>query len=352
MSFLDAVYYGNTVENYLIALAIVVGAVIAGKIVYWIFGNILKALTKKTETNLDDILVDSLNNPIVFFIFYLGFNYAYRMLSLSPSAENVFKNISYILLAINVSWFVINLVDGLIREYFTRIAEKTKSDLDNQLLPVIRTIVKIVIIVIAVISILDNMGFDIASLLAGLGIGGLAFALAAQDTLKNLFGGIAVFADKPFKIGDRIRFEGTKEGFVREIGVRSTKVETYDGTFIVVPNSLISNSTLENLSKEKMRKVRIVLDLDYETSSAKLHKAISILKEIAKKHKDVDDNTVATFDNFGTSALEVQFIYWIKDIANVAQVKHDINSEIKQRFDREKIKMAFPTSTVYMKKQQ
>ncbi len=350
MSFLDSTLYGNTIGRYLLAIAIVIGGIIVGKIVYWIFGNVLKAFTKKTKTNLDDIIVDSLNNPIVFFIFYLCFNYAYRMLYLSARAETIFKNISFILFAINIAWIVLNLVDAFIREYFTRIAEKTKSDLDDQLLPVIRTIVKIVIIVIATIAILDNMGFDIASLLAGLGIGGLAFALAAQDTLKNFFGGIAVFADKPFKVGDRIKLDDARDGFVREIGVRTTKIETFDGTYVVVPNSLISNTILENVSKEKARRVKMILGLEYGTSSQKLDKAIEILKEIIKKNKNTDDNSVVTFDSFGASSLDVQVIYWIKDLNKIADVKHEINSEIKRRFDKEKINFAFPSRTVYLKK--
>jgi MscS family membrane protein len=350
MSFLDATYFGNTVGKYLIAIAIVVGGIIAGKIVYWIFENVLKVFTKKTKTNLDDIIVEALNNPVVFFVFYVCFNYAYKTLFLSARAETVFKNISYILLAIDIAWAVINLIDSFIKEYFVKMAEKTKSELDDQLLPVIRTLVKIVIIVIAAISVLDNMGFDIASLLAGLGIGGLAFALAAQDTLKNFFGGVAVFTDKPFKVGDRIKLDDARDGFVREIGVRSTKLETFDGTYIIVPNALISSTILENISREKTRRVKMVLGLEYSTSSAKLDRAIEILKEIIKKNKNTNDDSVVTFDNFGNSSLDIQVIYWINDLTKIADVKHSINSEIKKRFDKENINFAFPTTTIYLKK--
>ncbi|MGV8168619.1 MAG: mechanosensitive ion channel family protein [Candidatus Nanoarchaeia archaeon] len=353
MGFFEVVWHGNTVGKYLIALAIIILSVVAGKIAYWIFANILKALTKKTETKLDDIIVEALNNPVVFFIFYIGFNYAYRTLSLTERATAVCKNISFILLAINISWIVINLVDAFIREYFQRIAEKTKSDLDDQLLPVIRTVVKIIIVVIAIISILDNMGFDIASLLAGLGIGGLAFALAAQDTLKNFFGGVAVFTDKPFKVGDRIKLDDTRDGFVREIGVRSTKIETFDGTFIIVPNGMISNSILENISREKSRRVKMILGLEYGTSDKKLVRAVDIVKDVIKKHKLTDhnpDNITVTFDKFGDSSLDILVIYFITDIPKTASIKHDINSEIKKRFEKEKINFAFPSRTVYLKK--
>jgi MscS family membrane protein len=343
-------YFGNTIGKYLIALAIIMGGIIVGKVVYWIFGNVLKVFTKKTQTHLDDIIVDSLNNPIVFFIFYLCFNYAYRTLLLSLRAEEILRNISYILLAINVAWILLNLLDAFIREYFGRIAEKTDSDLDDQLLPVIRTIVKIIVVVVAVISILDNMGFDIASLLAGLGIGGLAFALAAQDTLKNFFGGIAVFADKPFKVGDRIKLDDSRQGFVREIGVRSTQLETFDGTYIVVPNSLISNTILENMSKEKMRRISMVLNLDIRTSSQKLERAKEIIIDVIKKHKSTENEPSVTFDKFGNQSLDILVIYWIRDITVVGVVKNDVNSEIKKRFDKEKISLAHNATKVYMQK--
>jgi MscS family membrane protein len=350
MSFLDTTYFGNTIGKYLIALAIIFGGIIVGKIVYWIFGNVLKVFTNKTKTHLDDIIVDSLNNPIVFFIFYLCFNYAYRTLYLSLRAEEILKNISYILLAINVAWILLNLLDAFIREYFGRIAQKTESDLDDQLLPVIRTIVKIVVVVVAVISILDNMGFDIASLLAGLGIGGLAFALAAQDTLKNFFGGIAVFADKPFKVGDRIKLDDSRQGFVREIGVRSTQLETFDGTYIVVPNSLISNTILENISKEKMRRISMVLNLDIRTSSQKLERAKEIIKDTIKKHKNTENEPTVTFDKFGNQSLDILVIYWVRDITLAVMVKNDVNTEIKKRFDKEKISLALSATKVYLQK--
>ncbi|MFA6073362.1 MAG: mechanosensitive ion channel family protein [Candidatus Woesearchaeota archaeon] len=350
MGFLENVYFGNSLSHYFLAIAIILLSIIVGKIAYWIFKNIFHVITKKTETKLDDVIAEALENPVVFFIFYLGFNYAYRMLYFSARAEAVFKNISFILLVINIAWVVINIIDGLIKEYFVRIAEKTKSELDNQLLPVIRTMVKVIIIIIAAISVLDNMGFDIASLLAGLGIGGLAFALAAQDTLKNFFGGVAVFADKPFKVGDRIKLDDVRDGFVKEIGVRSTKIETFDGTYIIVPNGMIANSILENVSKEKSRRIKMILDVEYGTSTSKLEKGMNIVKDIIKKNKKVSDNSFVTFDSFGDSSLKIQIIYWITDLENILQIKNDINIEIKKRFEKEKIAFAFPSSTIYLRK--
>jgi len=346
----STVYFGNTILSYLIALGVVAGSIVAGKLLYWIISNVIKAFTQKTETKLDDILIEALQGPAIFFLFYVGFNYAYRLLSFPEQVMTVFGNIAYILLAINVAWVLINIVDAIIQEYFAKIAVKTKTDIDDQLMPIVRTLVKVVIVIIAIISILDNMGFDIASLLAGLGIGGLAFALAAQDTLKNLFGGITIFADKPFKVGDRIKLDDARDGFVKTIGVRSTVLETFDGTQIIVPNAKITDSILENVSREQARRVKSSVGVEYGTSMKKMEEAIKIIKEIILKNKDTDDKSFVTFDSFGDFSLNIQIIYWIKNKNNILNAKHAINMEIKKRFEKAKINMAFPTSTVYLKK--
>ncbi|PIN80076.1 mechanosensitive ion channel protein MscL [Candidatus Woesearchaeota archaeon CG10_big_fil_rev_8_21_14_0_10_32_9] len=346
----STVYFGNTILSYLIALGVVAGSIVAGKILYWLISNVVKVFTQKTETKLDDILIEALQGPAIFFLFYVGFNYAYRLLSFPEHVMTIFGNIAYILLAINVAWLLINIVDAIIQEYFAKIAAKTKSDIDDQLMPIVRTLVKVIIVIIAIISILDNMGFDIASLLAGLGIGGLAFALAAQDTLKNLFGGITIFADKPFKVGDRIKLDDSRDGFVRTIGVRSTILETFDGTQIIVPNAKITDSILENISRESARRVKASVGVEYGTSMKKMEEAIKIIKEIIVKNKDTEDRSFVTFDGFGDFSLNIQIIYWIKNKDNILIAKHNINMEIKKQFEKAKINMAFPTSTVYLKK--
>lgn len=350
MAIFSTVYFGNTILSYLIALAIIAGSIIAGKILYWIISTFVKAFTQKTKTDLDDILIEALQGPAIFFLFYIGFNYAYGTLSFPEHVLTVFKNISYIILAINISWLLMNIVDTIIRAYFSRVAARTKTDLDDHLLPVIRTLVKVIIIAIAIISILDNMGFDIASLLAGLGIGGLAFALAAQDTLKNLFGGITLFADKPFKIGDRIKLDDQRDGFVKKIGVRSTILETFDGTQIIVPNAKIADTILENVSREQARRVKMIIGVEYGTSMKKMDEAIKIIKDIVLKNKDTDDKSFVIFDGFGDSSLNILVIYWIKNLDNILDAKHNINMDIKKKFEKAKIEMAFPTRTLYMKK--
>jgi MscS family membrane protein len=269
---------------------------------------------------------------------------------MSESVEVFFGKVAFILLVINITWIVRNLVNAFVLNYFEKIAAKTESDLDDQLLPIVKILINFIIFAIAIIYIVDNMGYDIASLVAGLGIGGLAFALAAQDTLKNLFGGFTVFADKPFKVGDRVKIDEQRDGFIREIGVRSTKMETFDGTKIVVPNSVLVNSIVENVSAEKARRVKIMLGLEYNTSSAKLEKACDILKDIVKKNKNTEDRVFVVFKEFADSSLNIQLTYYISNLDRILDTQHEINMEIKKRFDKEKLSFAYPSRTVYMKK--
>lgn len=350
LSLLQTTYFNNTIGAYLLAFGIVSISVILGKAIYWLFENILTSLTKKTQTKLDDILVDSLRGPAIFLIFYAGFNYGYRTLILTENATRIFGNIAYILLAINIAWLLVNLIDAFIKEYFTRFAEKTKTDLDNQIVPVVRSLIKIIIVIIAIISILDNMGLDVTSLIAGLGIGGLAFALAAQDSLKNLFGGVALFTDKPFKVGERIKLDEQRDGYVREIGMRTTKIETFDGTYIIVPNSTISTTIVENISKERARRVRTTIGIEYDTPHKKVEQTIKIIEKIILDNKDTDDKSVVVLNDFAESSLNILVIYWIKNLDSILATKHGINMEIKKKLDEAKINFAFPTRTLHIKK--
>ncbi len=190
---------------------------------------------------------------------------------------------------------------------------------------------------------------EITGLIAGLGIGGLAFALAAQDILANMFGGAAVLTDKPFVVGDRIVAEG-QDGIVQKIGLRSTTMETFDGTHIIVPNKKIADSVVENITREKMRRIKFVLGLEYSTSTAKMEKAKIILRDIVKKNKSTDDKSLIHFVSFGDSSLNIQLIYWISNLDMILQAKDEVNFEIKKAFEKAKIEFAFPSQTVYVKK--
>lgn len=345
--FLNATLWGNTYYQYLILLISIILSIAIGKAFYWLSSKFIKIFTAKTKTKLDDILIDLLEKPVVFLIILAGVYYGLNQLTLSARAHGTINNILLVLLTLNISWVVINLIDSFILHYVKPMVEKTKSELDNQLIPIIRKLIKIILWVIVIVMLIKNFGYDVSALLTGIGLGGLAFALAAKDLLSNLFGGIAILTDKPFKIGDRIKVENN-DGWVTEIGLRTTRIKTLDGTQLVIPNSKIAHTVLENVSREKARKVKLNLGVEYSTSQKKMLEAQKILKDIVKKNKSTDNECVVSFTKFGDSALNILIIYWIKDLSKILNTKNEINLEVKQRFEKAGISMAFPTRTIHL----
>ncbi|MGE0792635.1 MAG: mechanosensitive ion channel family protein [Candidatus Woesearchaeota archaeon] len=335
--------------QYLTFIAILFGTYLITKITYFLFKKVFRVLSKKTKTNVDDLLVNALEKPIIFAIFILGFHYARYVLTLSENFTIYYDNTLYSLMVIVVVWFILKFVDAIMFHNFHPTSSNEKLALDKSIYPIVKKLVNFVILAIALLMIIRNLGYDITSLLAGLGIGGLAFALAAQDILSNMFGGAALLSDKPFKVGDRILVDG-KDGFVEVIGLRSTVLTTWDGTQIIVPNRKIADSVVENISREKARRVKLILGVEYSTSTKKLEKTKKILSDIVLKNKSTDDNSLIHFVNFNEYSLDIQLIYWIKDLDKILETKDEINFEIKKAFEKEKIEFAFPSQTLYLKK--
>lgn len=363
MSFWNKVYYGNTVLDYAICLGIILGAIIAAKILYFISKHVIKAFTSRTKTKLDDIIIDTIEEPVIFGMILSAAVYAFSTLNYSVSkltaedleagitipyshTKNFIDSLFGFLIVINVAWLIARLVDALIVEYVTPLTRKTSSDLDNQVLPLVRKGVKLLIWVLGIIVGLDNAGFDVGAVLAGLGIGGLAFALAAQDTVKNFFGGIMILVDKPFKVGERIRV-GAIDGTVREIGIRSTRVQNQEGRLVTIPNSKFSDDAVENIAQEPTRKIIQNLSLVYTTSPEKMRTAIQTLKDIVAKNGDtLEENHEVSFNNFGAYALNLQFVYFIKKEANIPATQSVIHIQILEEFAKAGVELALPTQLV------
>ncbi len=346
---LEMTFFGNTLLQYLIFFGIISGAIVIGKIAYYLIKNFVKVLTKKTQTVADDMLIEVCEHPGIFLIFIVGFYIAYKTLTLTEDIEHTFFNIVLVMLIINLTWFFTRLIDGLIKYYLVPFSQKTQTDLDDALIPILRRMSKIVLILIAAIIVLDKFGYNVASLVAGLGIGGLAVALAAQETLSNVFGGVTILTDKPFSLGDRIKVSGN-DGFVKEIGMRSTKIRTLDGSELVVPNATIAKEIIENVTREKARRVKLTLGLVYETDLKKLKKAMEIVKKIVVDQEGVQDNCDVFFDQFADFSLNVVVVYWVTDIPKIFELKSAINLKIKETFEKEGLEFAYPTRVIYNKK--
>ncbi len=350
MDFLTGkLYYGNTVKQWLIAAGIIVCTVLLAKLLYWAFGNVVKKITAKTKTRIDDILVDMLEEPVVFSVIIIGVWYGLATLHMSKIVHRWIATGYYFLIIFAIAWSITRVLDSLIEEYLVPLVAKTEGDLDDQLLPIVRKGVKFTVWGIAVIIALNNAGYDVGALLAGLGIGGLAFALAAQDSVANLFGGFTIFVDKPFSIQDRVVVDGY-DGTVEEIGIRSTRLRTLAGRVVTIPNSKISNNVVENISSEPARKVVLVLGLTYDMDEGKISRSLSLLAEIARETEGVDSSKISTaFTGFGDFSLNVQLIYWIEKSADIFAVQTALNLKVLKVFAKEGLEMAFPTQEIHTK---
>lgn len=345
--FLQKDFYWNTVGEWLLAFGIVIGSVVLGRLVYWIMGNVVRKVTAKTKSNLDDILIDMLEEPLSFAVSILGIWYGLDSLNL-PDVGHVWINrIYYLLIIFNIAWLVNRILDALIQEYIVPIVEASESDLDDQLLPILKKGIHAAVWLMAIIVGLNNAGYDVGALIAGLGIGGLALALAAQDTVANLFGGITIFVDQPFTINDHIKINAF-EGIIEEVGIRSTRIRTFEGRLVTIPNKVFAESAIENVTAEPTRRVIVMLGLTYDTSQERIQEALEILKAIhAERPEELDEKVITLFDSFGNYSLNLKFVYFIRKGQDIFPITSAINMEILKRFNAAGLHFAFPTQTIH-----
>jgi MscS family membrane protein len=344
--FFSTSFYDNTVGEWIAALLIIIGGALLGRFIYWFIGKYIKRWTQKSKYKFDDILIDMIEEPVSLTIVLTASWYAIGMLHLSANCQNFTGHVFYILITFNVAWLLVRLIDAIILEYLVPLAANTKSTLDDQLLPILRKSIKVAIWILAFIVGLDNAGYNIGALLAGMGIGGIALAMAAKDTVSNFFGGFTVFIDKPFAVKDRIVIEDI-DGIVEEIGIRSTRIRNLNGRVVTIPNSIFTSNKIENISSEPCRKISLSLGLNYNTSPDRMKFAIEILKEIVSNNIQLENKIAVGFTNFGDFSLNINLNYYIKTDADIIEVQSEINQEILNRFNAEKLEFAFPTQTIY-----
>jgi MscS family membrane protein len=343
---LQQTYYGNTLEVWLTSLAVILLSILLGKAVYWIFSKVVRVFTKKSKTKIDDILVDMIEEPVVFLIIISGIWFGLAMLSLPEGADGVIGNAYHIIFALLMGWMLSRLFDAIYVEYLQPWVAKTENDLDDQLMPILRKGIKTIIWAMAIIIGLNNAGYDVAALLAGLGIGGLALAMAAKDTVSNIFGGFTIFTDQPFRMGDRIVVAGY-DGTVEEIGIRSTRLRTLDGRSVAMPNSKFADAPVENISREPSRKIVLNLGLTYDTTPQQMQQAMDLLKEIGSNNSNTEEKILVGFNGFGDFAMNILFIYYIRKGSDILDTQTEINMAILTKFNDNGLEFAFPTQTLY-----
>lgn len=357
--FFSLLDWNNTINNYigfnvpswiLFIFNLILFAVII-KLFYWLFKNVLKLFTQKTATNLDDEIIDAIEQPLLLILIAV---FVITQASLITENERFLywsAKISVTAIILSVTWFLYRLIGIIESQVLIPLAQKSASSFDDQLYPILRKALRVILVILAGFYLLNWLNIDITPLVAGVGISGIALAFAAQKILGDAFGGVSIFAGKPFLIKDSIKV-AAGSGTVEEIGLSTTKIRTGDGTLLIVPNSKIASDTIENITDRKQRKESILLGLSYDTSVNKLKRAKEIVKEILDLQTKVAKDYNIYFDQFGNSTLDLRVIYMVNepDFAKFVVIKDSVNMQIKERFEKEQIEFAYPTHTVYMKK--
>jgi MscS family membrane protein len=349
---LEQIIFKNTIHDWIISLVIIAGGLLLNKGIVLLNKYVIQKVTVRTKNRLDDILFKMLESPVLLGITLFTIWIAAKRLDLGAPVESMIAKSFRVLTVVNITWFVARLVKALIEEYLAPKAEQADfKRLDIHLMSIIRRTALGVIWALGIVTALTNAGLNVGALITGLGIGGLAFALAAQDTIKNIFGGFTIFTDRPFRIGDQIKVDGFN-GFVEEIGIRSTRIRTLEKRIVTIPNYKIVEASVENISNEPMHLVAMKLRLNYKTDPAKMNEAIVILKDIALKLDGVDSTTVTVgFTEFTEFAMIISFSYFIKKEADIMVTTNLVNSEILVAFNKADLQFAFPTQTVYLEKE-
>jgi MscS family membrane protein len=308
----------------------------------------LKKWVQKTTTTLDDIFIEIAHGPIKVVSFVVFLHIGLQVFRWPHWIEIWISRGLQLVVAISLTYMLIKLIDVLIVHWRKRAIAKEKY-FNEQLFPVISKALKTFVVIIAALVTSQNMGLNITGVLASLSIGGLALGLAAQDTVANLFGAVAVFVDKPFQVGDSVKLESV-EGTVETIGLRSTRIRNPDGHLITVPNKTMGNATITNVTRRPSIRTVMDIGLTYDTPPAKVRRAVTILTEVYKGHPKTKDLIVA-FNQFAASALNIRVIHWWEgsDQKQYMAGLQELNLTVQEKFEAEKIAFAFPTQTVLLK---
>ena len=327
----------------------IISSIIIAKISDIIFTSLLKRMAGKTNTSTDDHIIDNIHKPIYYSILFIGFSFSISLFDLSES-------VIFILMGLLKTILVFIWVSAIFKSFihvFNWYSEKAGMNSKHQkrLMPLFDNLGKMIIFASAAYFILLSWDINVTGLVASFGIGGFIVAFAAQDTIANLFAGIFIMADSPYKEGDYINLDTGERGYVKNIGLRSTRIMTRDDIEITIPNAVIANSKIINESggPHEMERVRVNVSVAYGTD---INKAKQILMDIALTAKEVcsDPTPRVRFRELGDSALIFQLLFWIEKPEMRGRVIDNVNGMIYERFRSEHIEIPFPQQTIHIKK--
>ena len=353
---------GNPIWRFFIVLLVILATMALGRIVQYGMESYARRKEEKRAINVVTLFLKCLSKPIYVAIFAFGlfvcklFLYFNDDDGIRMAIGTGWVKIAKSVGAIALAYGLFRLVD-VIEYYLNRWVAKTATKLDDMLVPVIRKSLRITIAIIATLFIAETIlgAGQIKTILLGAGVGGIAIALAAKDTIANFFGSITIFADRPFQIDELVRI-GEHFGPVEEVGFRSTRIRTLQGHLVTVPNSVIANSIVENVGKRPFIRRTSNITITYDSGHTKAKRAVEIIKEVLANVPEVNTDPEKPprvyFSDFNDWSLNIYMSYWVKppDYWVYHEVNERVNLEIMKQFEAEKIEFAFPSQTLYVKK--
>jgi MscS family membrane protein len=337
--------------RYLLILAVIVILFVALRQISSFLTQMTLVLRSSNESVRLRMVLEAAIWPIRLLLVLLALIAIGDVLPLAPFWSRTFETAISVLGTLALVALIYRLIELLVYE-LTNFAQREDNLLDQAFVQMMRLIARIIVIVFGAIYLIRAIsGKPLSALLAGLGIGGLAVALAAQDTLKNFFGSIMIMLDKPFTVGQRI-VAGGHDGTVEEIGFRSTRVRTLTGHLVTVPNEKLASESVENIGRRPSIRRLTNITITYDTPVDKVQKAVDIIREILDNHEGMDPDFPPRvyFDEFNADALNILVVYWYfpPDYWAYLEFTQRVNMEIMQRFEAEGIEFAFPTTTTYL----
>ena len=349
---LDQTLGGISMLRIISAFVLLFLALLLKRVLAHLFTKLIYKAVQHTSSEMDEMLLQSLRKPAEFLVLVVGLMFIVEILQLPQEPTNLdglASDLIKILLTFNIAWFCYNLV-SLLEHWLNHWAGKTESALDDQLIPFVRKSLRVFIVIMALLMLVQNLGYSISGLLASLGIGGLAVALAAKDSLSNIFGSLMILLDRPFMLGDWVKV-GEMEGTIEEVGFRSTRIRTFAKTQITIPNRTLMNMSIDNFSRMPKRRIKMTVGVTYATSPAQMRQAVAAIKQLLREHPAIDqDFMLVNFTDFGASSLDIMvYCFTSSTIWNeYLEAREDVCLKIMEVLESLSLEIAFPSRSVYL----
>jgi MscS family membrane protein len=337
-------------EGVIVAVLIVVLSIVLARIIYWFLERYMKSFATRTKSDIDDMILRIIQKPLYYVIILIGIQLAVSYLVISAEFDELFSKLVSVAIIVIGAWVTAGIIDAILGSVGKKLASKTKTTVDDEAIPFLSKVLKFTVYLLAFMIILDQFEINITPLVASLGIAGFAIGFAAKDTIGNLLAGFFILSDRPFSRGDRIEIKG-QLGEVVDIGLRTTRIETLEHTYVIIPNSdIISNEVINYTLPDVRIKGKIQIGVAYGTDPEKVKK---IVLDVAKKVDDVmkEPEPVIFFNEFGDSSLNFLLIFWVADFRKKLVAIDEINIGINTEFEKAGIEIPFPCRNVYVRKE-